>query len=514
MTSASVRHTCLLPTFALVLYAQWNTGLATDDFVFLRKALSGSLESNLWPDVYISVPLLHYTHALAYFAFGEHFWAYSLLKAAYLFFAICAAQRFFALFFSPLRAWFGALLLLLSPLHDAATLWFAAQYLILSLGFYLLAYVKAHEERDGAALLLALCGSFSSYGSPPLAAGLALMFLLQKRWRAAALMLAPNLVYSAYYSYTSAILKVGTTRLPGEFSIWSLVKSYAAQLASFLDAGAGPSAWLKYALSLSSLSWMSLMAALAAAAGLWRLSQRHSLPATNPVPGRLLLAGCGAIALGAFGIFALTSSYPQVAFNLGDRVMIYGNLFLVSLALHFARPAALTTLTAITVTAFLGISDHWTGWNGVVRESAAHIRALDVPIKPGETLFVRGLQYSRLGPMTHIDHFTANYVVRDVFAVARHGQAKIPTASFNPRLRLESDHLVDIKYGDRTAMGESILLYDAERNTLTRVPRGEIKNQLAALPRELRHWTQLIGPGIVRDTILVLMPRLKYAYPD
>jgi len=341
------------------------------------------------------------------------------------------------------------------------------------------------------------------------------MFLLQKRWRAAALMLAPALVYGAYYYYTSAILKVGIARLPGEFNIWSFVKSYAAQLASFLDAGVGPSAWLKYALSLLSLSWMSIIAAIAATAWLWRLSQQqHSLKATNPVPATLLLAGCTAIALGAFGVFALTSSYPQVAFNLGDRVMIFGNLFLVSLVLHLARPAALTLLTAITVAAFLGISDHWRGWNGVISESAADIRALDVPIEPGETLFVRGLQYSRLGPMTHIDHFTANYVLRDVFALARSGERKFPTASFNPRLRLESDRLVDVKYGDRTAIGASIMLYDAERNTLTRVPRSEIKNQLAALPRELRHWTQLMGPGIVRDTILVLMPRLGYAYVD
>ena len=514
MTSADVRRACLVPTFALVLYAEWNTGLATDDFGLITKATTGSL-SNLWPGMYVSTPLLKLTHAMPYFTLGETFWAYTLIKAAYVFWAIYAAHRFFGLFVTPLRAWLGALLLLLSPLHDGATLWFAGQYLILSLGFYLLAYVKAHENRSGAAVLLALCGSFSNYGSPSIAAGLTLMFLLQRRWRAAVLILVPNAVYSAYYFYTSTVLKIGTARLPDEFDLQSFLKSYVAQLASFLDAGVGPSAWLKYALSLSSLSWVSATLALAAAAWLWRLSRRHSMAASDPPPSRLLLAGSGAIALSAFCLFALTSGYPQVTFSLGNRIVIFGNLFLVSLVLHSARPAALTILTAVTVTAFLGVSSHWSRWNAIVMESFADIRALDLPMfHPPETLFVRGLQFSRLGPLSHIDHFTATYVVRDMFALARRGHEPIRAASFNSRLQLESDHLVDIKYGDLMPVGESILLYDAERNTMTVVARGDITNQLAALPRDLRHWTQLIGPGMFRDTILVLMPRLKYAYRD
>ena len=513
---AVTRHSrlILVATFALVFYAQWGTGIATDDFGLLLRAVNGSLASNVWPGMYIATPLLNVTHGLGYLAIGTHFWGYSLLKAAYLLFAIYAAQRFLSLHVTPLRAWLGALLLLLSPLNDGATLWFAGQYLILSLGFYCLAYVRADQNRPLAAFVLALCGSFISYGSTPLAAGLGLRFGLDKRWRAAALMLAPNVIYSCYYVYTSAFLGIGTSRLPGQLSLSTLAKSYLAQVASFLDATAGPSALLKYVLSLGSLSWMSFGVSLVAAALLWRWSREEFKSTTREQLTSRLLVGFGAVAVLALGLFALTSSYPQMAFNLGNRTMIFGNLFLVALLLHVAETRVLTAITAVSIAAFLGLGDHWATWNRVVMESAARIRSLEVPMAPDETLFVRGLQYSQLGPMTHIDHFTATYVVRDVFGAAREGRPFIRTASFNRRLRVSSEYLVDIKYGDRVVIGESIWLYDAERNTLARIERNEIAAQLAGLPSELRHWTQLVGPGALRDTILTLMPRLAYAYGD
>ena len=73
--------------------------------------------------------------------------------------------------------------------------------------------------------------------------------------------------------------------------------------------------------------------------------------------------------------------------------------------------------------------------------------------------------------------------------------------------------MVDIKYGDRYPIGEAILLYDAATGAITRLPKSEVPSQLAALPAELRHWSQLLGPGVARDLILWLMPSLAYAYP-
>lgn len=507
--SVSFFHVTAIGLFLFCIVS--GTGLATDDFVHLTNGLSRSWHESLAPRAYLSVPVLHYTHALAYHAIGESLWAYDLLKALYLTFAAWALIRFFSLFFTPVRAFLGALIFLLSPLHDGATLWLTGQYLIVSLALFLLAYIAAYENRLWRATALAILGSFSSYGSPPLAAGLTLMLLFQRRWRAALTLALPNTAYILYYIYTSTILKAGTARLPGRFDFLALAKGYVVQLASFVDAGLGPSAWFKFGLAIGSLSLISIALATLLSVWIWRTGDRIDAPPRT----WLLMSGTGVAMLSAFGIFALTGAYPQVAFNLGDRILVYGNLFLVATLLRFAGPRLLAGTAIITLAAFMGMGDHWKQWNNTVNQSISRIRQQPglAAVVPNEHVLVRGLQYSPLGPMTHIDHFTANYVIRDVMAFARRGMPHVEPISFNRRLRLEANTLIDIKYGDSFPIGESILIYDAEADSLTRVMKSDIPAMIAALPPEIRHWTQLLGPGITRDTILWLMPSLKYAYP-
>ena len=495
-------------------WAAAGTGLATDDFVHLNNSLRTPLAQMLLPSAYLSAPLLHYTHALAYSAFGMHLWAYDLLKAAYLLFAFAAAGRFFALFVSVQRAWLAAIIFILCPLHDGATLWLTGQYLILSLAFYLFAYIAAHHGQIGKAALLAALASFSSYGSPPLAAGLTLMLLWQRNWRGALALAAPNALYVLYYSVTSVMLKAGTSRLPSQFEFLKLLKSYLMQVASFADAALGPSAWAKYALSLGSLTAASAAVAVLGVALLWRWTHGGA-PPSNRQTG-VAITGSLTIMLSAFGVFALTAAYPQVAFNLGGRVLIYGSLFLAVLLMRFASQRLLTVLATVTIFSFMGITDHWRDWNRTTQASITQLRAQfrTQPAQlPDQFLFVSGLQYSRLGPMTHIDHLTASYVIRETLTLADPARQWPQAVSFNRRLQLQGDVLVDIKYNERFAIGSSILLYDAERDTLARVARADIAARLAALQQETRHWTQLLGPGLTRDAILWLMPSVKYAYP-
>ena len=501
--------------FACIVYATAGTGLATDDFVHLGNALTGNWSRDWLPRAYLSVPILHYTHAAAYFAFGDHLWAYALLKAIYLSFALWGTVRLFRIFHPARVAWFGAAAFCLNPVHDAATLWFTGQYLILSVGLYFHAYATTHAGKIGQGAMLAGLGSFTSYGSPPLAAGLTLMFAMQRRWREAAAMALPNTAYVAYYLWTSIYLKAGTQRLPTAFDPLALIKYYALQVASFVDAGIGPSAWLKFSLALSSLSWCSTLIAIGAAVLAWRARPSSAAGSrAHPLLADPLLAGALTIALCAFAVFALTGSYPQLAFNLGDRVTIYGNLLVAVLSMQLLGARTLAVFGAVTLAAFIGTGDHWKGWAVDVRASTARINAqggFDA-IGPDDVVFVQGLQYSQLGRISHIDHFASGYVVREVFSLARPWRTPIATASFNHRLRLAGDTLIDEKYGDRWQLKDAIWLYDASSGTLERVPLARIPARLSALPPDLRHWTQLLGPGMVRDAILWMMPAVRYAY--
>ena len=85
----------LIAAAALIFWSTWRSGLATDDFVHLNNALRTPFVEMLLPTTYLSVPVLHYTHALAYALFGSQLWGYDILKGAYLLFVLFASVRFF-----------------------------------------------------------------------------------------------------------------------------------------------------------------------------------------------------------------------------------------------------------------------------------------------------------------------------------------------------------------------------------------------------------------------------------
>jgi hypothetical protein len=258
----------LAAMFGFVVFLLWGTGFATDDYVYLLQGLTQPIAANWWPKAYISIPVLHYTNALVYFVIGNRPWAYDLLKALYVGIGVYWTWRFFAIFCLPRRALLLAFLFVFLPLHDASTYSFNAFYLMQSFSAYLFAYALAAEGRYKSSFLFALLASFSSYGSPPMALGLAVLALLHRQRAATAVLLVPNAIYIAYYLTTSLVLKVGTQRLTGEFGLGALVKQYVLQVVTFLDAAAGPSAWAKLYYSIASLNLLGLVVAFVAAVAL------------------------------------------------------------------------------------------------------------------------------------------------------------------------------------------------------------------------------------------------------
>jgi hypothetical protein len=506
----------LRSAIALLIFAWacWGSGFATDDFVHLSNGTSRSWEDNWLPTEYISVPLLHYTHASLYYLFGTWLPGYSLAKTLYLFLSFLGIREFFRRFFDPERATVGALILVCFPTHDGATLWLTGQYLLISMGLYLYAYALADINKLKLSATAAFAASFTSYGSPPLATGLALMFALQRRWRQAAAMLIPNLIYAAYYLYSSSRLALGTKRLTGGTDVWQLTKNYVMQIVSFVDAGLGPSAWMKTVYSIGSIETVSVAVGAAAIIAIYSIRISRKVACINNDNYRILTIGTSATCLSAFVIFALTGNYPQIAFNLGDRVTIYGSLLLTSFLLIINRPQLLRFVAAVWVVAFLGLGDHWKNWNSQMEAVEQNIRQNSGFSKVGknETLFVSGMQYSQLGPICHIDTFTASYVVRDVFAYANRSSSVLTTASLNRRLEVHSDTVVDTKYGDRSKIGEMVWVYDAKNDKLESISATELSQRIKTLPQDIRHWTQLLEEGWIRNAILWLMPRLKYAY--
>ena len=57
-----------------------------------------------------------------------------------------------------------------------------------------------------------------------------------------------------------------------------------------------------------------------------------------------------------------------------------------------------------------------------------------------------------------------------------------------------------------------ISVYDIARGQLINLEVGAINAYIKQINKPKRHWTQLLGPGFVRDSIIKLMPRVQYAF--
>jgi len=504
----------ILPWIALVLvivYATWNTGLAADDYVLLNRGLSVSIWDDLLPHIFIADPFQHYELAIFFHVIGDVFWGYSLLKAIYICFALFAVFRFFSKFTSPGRAFLGMVVFILSPIHDGGTFWLVGQYLMISMGCYLLAYVFAVEGNKKLAFLLAIIASFSCYGSSPIAIFLGGIFLWRREFKNACIILIPNMIYTVYYIYVTMFLKLGPERIPTAWDWTVFAKKYVMQVLSYGDAALGPSAILKIFLAINSMELFSILIVCCFAITLW-LSWKPD--DSDYRPDNTVLIFALLMVLVAFGLFAVTGRYPQIAFNLGNRVTIFGNFFLALIAMKYLSKRFLACTAIVICATFLGLGNHWSRWNDTVLTSISNIRGNEklASLVQDETVFVSGLQYSTLGSMAHIDYFSTNYILRTVFIYAMQTPAIPRPISLNRNMELVDSELWDRKFGGHYAVSKPINVYNAVSDRFSQVKPSDIHTLLYHLPVENRHWVQLLEPGWIRDTIVWLMPSVRYAF--
>jgi hypothetical protein len=358
---------------------------------------------------------------------------------------------------------------------------------------------------------MATLGSFVSYGSTPWALGLGLALLLQRQFRRAAVLIVPNLVYIGYYAAVTLWLGLGNKRLPRDIDAGAVLKQLAFQIASGTDAVVGPSLWLKVWYSLGSLTAAS---AAVGAAILLAHARSAPVPAEQPLVGPPVWLAVAAVALGGFGMFALTGAYPQSAFGMGNRVAIYASFAAAFALVYLARRAwTAGALAALLIFSSLGLSDHWREWRGVQDGTIAALRSNPELASVGtDTLFVVGHAYSRLGPIAHIAFLAHRWITDPVFRIALGERQAFATVPLTSRFTVEPGALVDARDGTRYPVAERVLVYDAQARELRRIEIGDMPRFIAGIEMPPRHWVQLAQPGWVRELILRWMPQLGYLW--
>jgi len=493
--------------FLVICYLMLFTGIASDDYIFIDLYSHDKFNSFYYPLTnVVATPILHYTHVLFYKLFNLNYLLYDTLKILWIFISFLMIKKFFSLFISPQKSLLVSFLFIYFPTHDSSTYWFLAQYLMLTISFYMFAYYLAENNKLALSFIFAFLASFVSYGSTPVAVSLFLLFLLQKEYKKSILILIPNLLYIVYYIYLTKFLMIGTARLH-DTNFIVIIKQYILQMGTFLDSSIGPSFWFKIYFAFHSLTVVSIVVGIFCVI----LFYQYYKPKKEKL-NKVLLVSLLTMTCLAFGIFALTGFYPQLVFNLGNRVSIYGALLLVFLIVMLLMndKKYATIIFSISIFTILGISDHWKEWNKVQLQILKNI-TLNKDIKKFDRtkqLFVTYNQFSKFGIISHIEFFTEG-IPNQIFKLATKKTYKVST--LNGRFYYKNNQIIDRKYNFKIEVKDDINVYDSKRDVLLVIKKENIQEYINNLPKDNRHWLQLLDKdNFIMKIVLKLMPRLEY----
>lgn len=503
-------HLVLIFYFLLIAYLVINTGIFSDEFFVVSKLRNKSLiDAVLAFETlsYINIPSAYLTHFSWYCFFRNNIYLLDLIKIFYLILSFYMVAQFFKIFLNEYSSLWASFLFIFFPCHDSTVYSFMNQYLSLSFAFYLYAFYLAYHNKLYKAFLLALFASFLSYGSPPIALALFILCILNKEYKRGLVILIPNIIYWLYFIPLNFFMRLRSPRIIEEFSFSATIKQFILQILSSIDAIIGPSMWLKIYYGFWQLTLISFLVGIFAVMVIYKSSNDVKAKCNSQLIICLL-----AMLFFSFLIYAATGRYPQIAFSLGNRVTIFGSLLLayIIVSAPFSRKANILFI-ALLILPVLGISDHWKNWNMHQQTVIANIKNnLSLKVyNDKRPIYVTKNQYSKYGPISHIDFFSEKWVPNSIFKISL--ALDITALSLNRRFKYADGYLIDGKYGQKERIIEYINVYDSGEDKLFKVPQEEINSYIDTLPQDYRHWVQILGIEFFRSLTKGLMPRLKYA---
>lgn len=505
----------------LIIYLLVNTGLFSDEFTLLLQMQNKSqLEALRLNRDFIHSPLSQYLFDFfLFFVKNGRPIIITILKILYPILSIYLISKFFGIFLPKPNSLLAAFFFVFYPIHDSVTYFFLAQQMLLNFAFYYFAYYLAYNNKLALALLFSFLGSFVFYGASPIALGLFVLFLLNKEIKKGLIMLIPNLIFILYFLTVAKIFKLGAaSKLPEVFEIEAFIKYFILQVLTFVDSMLGPSMWMKVYYSFYQLSFMSWIIGSLVITLLYLSSRKKIQVKDGPFKQIIsinnhfkLITALTIMLFASFAMFAITGKYPQMAFNFGNRTTVYGAFIVTYLIAVIFSAKKRLVIYSLLILVILGISDHWKRWT-------IHQQEVIVKIINNESLrhyydkkiiYVSGNQYSKYGPMSHIEFLSEDWVSDSVFKLAL--GRKINARSLNRRHKYKDGYLIDTKYNLKTRLNDYVNIYDSEKNTLLKLKAEEVNAYIESLPPDKRHWIQMVNIKFINDLINKLMPRLRYA---
>ena len=492
-----------------------NSGIHSDEFSVIKdfQNLSPNNFFKIIPSnngFMLSNPISYYLFWWAYWiAAYENLWIYEAIKIGSHLLSFLLVYKFATDYLPQDRSVILALAFLLYPLHESSTYVYMNIPYTLAPSLLMFAHYLIRRNKILSGLVVSFLGTFSYYVSPPYSFGLAMIFLIEKKVRKAAIFMLPGIIYLVFYLIFSYYFQDHERKLDTSLSFIELIKFFGLQIVSLIESFIGPSYFIKIYHSLSSLSLFSCLCALPI---IWFLFKRKNIFSDSPNFPSSLFYGFFTIAILSCLMYSLTGLYIHSPFNLGNRGLIYGSLlFSLFIALLRINKVYVLFISLFFILPILGLSDHWKIWNIKQKEITENVstnRELDA-LSPDQTILVQGNTFSKLGPFSHIEFFSMPWHVESVFSAKERG---IQVLALNTYTLYSNNSFFDTKFNKIYPIKGDVFLYDSNKNTLRKVNSSELENIFLNKKSEVRHWIQLLKGTRMEEAIVILSPRLSYIF--
>ena len=500
--------------FAVLPYLFFSTGLHGDDYSTILKAKDLDIWSffNPHPKVkgshVFGLPSKYVFRWIYGIAGDQLQWLYDVVKYLAHLCIIFFTYKFWNDYMPKQKALLAAGIFVLFPIHDTTTYWYMTLSYVFTPGLIMFAHHLIRKDKYIIGIILTFLGAFFNYSSPPYVFGLALIFAVERSYKKALIFSASGFTYVLYYLVIGWMYPFAERRILDGINVVQFIKNYLLQIGSSIDAMIGPSAWLKIYYGITSIGFFSLVLCLSVLAIVW-FTLRSSKATKVYWP---LLAGLASVLLLSYAMLSLTGLYTQTAFNLGNRVTVYGSLPLAYLlVLPAFNKRMFVVLALVFFLPVFGLSDYWKSWNehqkSVINKIGSNQKLASLVEE--DVLLVTGNIYSRLGPFSHIELFSMPWTVNSIFFKSTPSRNVMALPNY---VRTGGERLIDPKFGGYVSVKERMYLYDSDRNVVSVITPTDLEGVMEKRPLEIRHWMQLIGDGPVRRAVLGLSPRLEYLF--
>lgn len=449
------------------------------------------------------MPVAYYLFWWAYASVGpDMVWVFDVIKMLSCALSVIFIYRFALDYLPRNRALLAALLLIFNPVHEVTLYWYMTLPYVLTPAIIMLSHHYVRHEKYNKGFLIGCLGSFMYYISPPYSIGLAVIFILEKSYKKALIFILPGLLYISYYFSISIIKPLSEHRISHEASIADVIKTYFLEIPTYFDSFFGPSYWYKIYYSIAAIELLSFILAL-----FFIIFMIKHIKIERCNISKSLLGGLIAVLLLSFGIFALSDILGFRAFNLGNRLSVYGSLLIAFFVASIPLSRTFIMFIAIFfVLPTFGLSDHWKSWNLTQLELIKRVENNQGlrNLTESDTLLISGNMYSQLGPFAHIDFFSMPWNVDAIFTNVTNCKQIIP---LNTYIHIEKNYLIDDKSGLRITIDKNLYLYKSTEDKLIKISPDLLPKILATRPKYVRHWIQLFNRSWIAINIANLNPR-------